>query len=66
MANVQQPEMRRSGHDPLVQDHNEETAPRGAPRGKGPRGPIPPDQTSPYGPQDEHQARARDEQASKR
>jgi hypothetical protein len=49
MTNIQQPEMRRSGHDPLVQDHREETAQKGAPSGKGPKGKIPPDQDSPYG-----------------
>lgn len=49
MTNIQQPEMRRSGHDPLVTDHREETAQKGAPSGKGPKGAVPPDQVSPYG-----------------
>lgn len=49
MPNVQQPEMRRSGHDPLVQDHVEEIAQKRAPKGKRPGGPVPRDQVSPYG-----------------
>lgn len=49
MTNIQQPEMRRSGHDPLVQDHREETAQKGAPSGQGPRGAVPAEQVSPYG-----------------
>jgi hypothetical protein len=49
MPNVQQPEMRRSGQNPLVQDsaENRAAAPDG-PRGRS--GPVPADQRSPYGP----------------
>jgi hypothetical protein len=52
MSNPQQPEMRRSGHDPLVTDSaKEKAAPRPAPRG-GARGKDtrPADQRSPYEP----------------
>jgi hypothetical protein len=49
MTNVQQPEMRRSGNDPLVQDSK-------GPRPSDPRRvkeaggrPMPPEQVSPYG-----------------
>ena len=50
MPNVQQPEMRRSGKDPLVQDSAENAV--GSPPGSGgDTGPVPPDQQSPYGPQ---------------
>jgi len=50
MPNIQQPEMRRSGHDPLVQEHREETARHTGPPDKGRKGPVPADQVSPYGP----------------
>jgi len=59
MPNVQQPEMRRSGHDPLVQDHVEETAQKGAPAGKRPAGAVPADQVSPHGPPDARKAKPR-------
>ncbi|HEY2675058.1 MAG TPA: hypothetical protein VGJ07_32415 [Rugosimonospora sp.] len=51
MPNVQQPEMRRSGRDPLVQDSSEDRA-QGAGRDSGrSRGrPVPEAQQSPYGP----------------
>lgn len=49
MPNIQQPEMRRSGHDPLVQEHRDETAQKGAPSGRGRKGAVPEEQTSPYG-----------------
>jgi hypothetical protein len=48
MSNIQQPEMRRSGHDPLVQDSAEERA-QAAPGTGGNTGPVPSDQQSPYG-----------------
>lgn len=49
MPNVQQPEMRRSGQNPLVQDSAESRA--AAPDGpRGRTGPVPADQRSPYGP----------------
>ena len=49
MPNVQQPEMRRSGQNPLVQDSAESRAAAAAgPRGRS--GPVPADQRSPYGP----------------
>jgi hypothetical protein len=51
MPNVQQPEMRRSGRDPLVQDSAEDKADSTLARGGGGTGPVPPDQQSPYGPQ---------------
>jgi hypothetical protein len=53
MPNVQQPEMRRSGKDPLVQDSAENIVdgqsggPGGSPEQHGK---VPPDQQSPYGP----------------
>ncbi|MDG4771020.1 hypothetical protein [Solwaraspora sp. WMMD792] len=51
MTNVQQPEMRRSGDNPLVQ---ESKGPDGADRRPGRRGggnrPVPAGQVSPYGP----------------
>ncbi len=50
MPNIQQPEMRRSGKDPLVQDSAELRA-GGAQGAGGHTGPVPPDQQSPYGPQ---------------
>jgi hypothetical protein len=53
MSNVQQPEMRRSGKDPLVQDSVENkagTIGAGANTGSD-AGPVPKDQRSPYGPQ---------------
>ena len=52
MPNIQQPEMRRSGRDALVQDSAEiraGSAPTGG--GNSSTGPVPPDQQSPYGPQ---------------
>lgn len=52
MPNIQQPEMRRNKHNPLVQDSTGPAArghPR-SPRGGGEARPIPPDQVSPYGP----------------
>src|SRR4051812_35307649 len=52
MPNIQQPEMRRSGRDPLVQDSAEIRADSPQTGGGGGRtGPVPPDQQSPYGPQ---------------
>jgi hypothetical protein len=52
MTNIQQPEMRRSGHDPLVTDNAEERAqsslPGKAKRGKDTR---PAAQRSRYGPE---------------
>jgi hypothetical protein len=58
MPNVQQPEMRRSGKDPLVQDsaNNIVDAQGGAPSGgKAEHRNVPPDQQSPYGPHDEEE-----------
>ncbi|HEX6501031.1 MAG TPA: hypothetical protein VF054_18675 [Micromonosporaceae bacterium] len=51
MSNTQQPEMRRSGRDPLVQDSAKAKATSGSPGGDD-RGkqPVPPEQQSPYGP----------------
>lgn len=51
MPNVQQPEMRRSGKDPLVQDSAENKADSSLGGGDAVPGPVPPDQRSPYGPQ---------------
>jgi hypothetical protein len=51
MSNVQQPEQRRSGRDPLVQDSVKDTAASTLDDGSGDAGPVPPDQRSPYGPQ---------------
>ena len=51
MPNIQQPEMRRSGKDPLVQDSAANKASSGADLGGEGTGPVPPDQQSPYGPQ---------------
>jgi hypothetical protein len=54
MANVQQPEQRRSEQDPLVSDSVKDTAANSGPPDKGhDEHPVPPDQRSPYGPQDE-------------
>jgi pyruvate dehydrogenase (quinone) len=55
MPNVQQPEMRRSGKDPLVQDSATNIAEQQNGGGKSERhGKVPPDQQSNYGPsQDE-------------
>ena len=50
MANVQQPEMRRSGRDPLVQDSAKDRAQATSVGGERGRGPVPPDQQSTYGP----------------
>src|SRR5512138_3556007 len=51
VSNIQQPEMRRSGHDPLVQDSVKDT-PRDSKGGSSDRTgrSVPPDQQSPYGP----------------
>ncbi|GGK02771.1 hypothetical protein GCM10010123_35930 [Pilimelia anulata] len=50
MSNVQQPELRRSGHDALVMDSVKgENRDRGVRRGAD-RHPVPADQRSPYGP----------------
>jgi hypothetical protein len=57
MTNVQQPEMRRNEHNPLVAEHREETAkgalPRGDKGGKRARAKVPEEQRSPYEPQPE-------------
>ncbi|MDQ7911238.1 hypothetical protein RB614_42790 [Phytohabitans sp. ZYX-F-186] len=52
MSDVQQPEMRRSGHDPLVAGSAKEKAARQpAPRGQAPaKDTRPAEQRSPYGP----------------
>jgi hypothetical protein len=49
MPNVQQPEMRRSGRDPLVQD-SVETRAQGAPANRGGGAPVPEAQRSTHGP----------------
>jgi hypothetical protein len=53
MSNVQQPEMRRSGHDRLVTDSAKERAGQGARRGKSVAGKDtrPAGQRSRYGPE---------------
>jgi hypothetical protein len=51
MSNVQQPEQRRSGRDPLVQDSVKDKAASTLDDGSGDTGPVPPDQRSEYGPQ---------------
>jgi hypothetical protein len=51
MPNIQQPEMRRSGKDPLVDDSAKINPSTSAPGGDSGTGPVPPDQQSPYGPQ---------------
>lgn len=48
MPNVQQPEMRRSGRDPLVQDSAKGRSGH-LPHGQETRGPVPEDQLSPHG-----------------
>jgi hypothetical protein len=53
MPNIQQPEMRRSGKDPLVQDSAQNIADGQAVTGGSKpehHGKVPPDQESPYGP----------------
>jgi hypothetical protein len=56
MPNVQQPEMRHSGKDPLVQESTATIPDQQAagPGGGRPEhhGKVPPDQQSPYGPHD--------------
>lgn len=49
MPNVQQPEMRRSGRDPLVQDSVEQRA-QSAPANRGGGAPVPEAQRSTHGP----------------
>jgi hypothetical protein len=49
MPNIQQPEMRRSERDPLVQDSAENRA-AGAGRKRDTAAPVPSAQQSPYGP----------------
>jgi hypothetical protein len=49
MPNIQQPEMRRSGRDPLVQDSAENRAP-GAGAKRNTAAPVPAAQQSRYGP----------------
>jgi hypothetical protein len=51
MPNVQQPEMRRSGKDPLVQDSVQNKTDSTLGGGDPVPGSVPPDQQSPYGPQ---------------
>ncbi len=60
MTNIQQPEMRRSGKDPLVQDSAENKAGSTLGGGGGDAGPVPPDQQSPYGPQPPRERRSDD------
>jgi hypothetical protein len=55
MANPQQPELRRSGHTPVDQDHAEEVAADsrsapGRPRGRRGTGPVPPENQPGYHP----------------
>lgn len=51
MSNVQQPEMRRSGQDPLVTDSVKDKARRTGPaKSDRARGRVPEDQKSSYGP----------------
>jgi hypothetical protein len=50
MPNIQQPEMRRSGKDPLVQDSAKIDPDTTVAGGDPVPGPVPPDQQSPYGP----------------
>lgn len=55
MTNIQQPEMRRSEHDPLVTDSVKDRARQAVPAGSGqPADRRPTEQRSPYGPQREH------------
>lgn len=52
MTNIQQPEMRRSGHDPLVTDNAEERAASSLPRKGGRKKDTrPAGQRSTYGPE---------------
>jgi hypothetical protein len=51
MANVQQPEMRRSSETPLVQD-SDGPGPHGTGGSRREHRTVPPDQQSPYGPHD--------------
>lgn len=61
MPNIQQPEMRRSGKDPLVQDSAKINATSSLGGGDENTGPVPPDQQSPYGPQPPRERREDDE-----
>jgi hypothetical protein len=58
MPNIQQPEMRRSGKDPLVQDSAENKATSTLGGASGDAGPVPKDQQSPYRPQPPRERRA--------
>jgi hypothetical protein len=60
MPNIQQPEMRRSGRDPLVQDAAQDKASSTLGSPGGATGPVPPDQQSPYGPQPPRERRPED------
>jgi hypothetical protein len=62
MANVQQPEMRRSGETRLVQDSDGPTPEARGSAGGGRREhrPVPPDQVSPYGPDAQRAAPAQE------
>ncbi|GAB3807301.1 hypothetical protein [Micromonospora zhanjiangensis] len=52
MTNVQQPEMRRNENNPTVQDSKRPGPVGGRPRaGRGRARPVPPAQSSPYGPE---------------
>jgi hypothetical protein len=62
VPNIQQPEMRRSGKDPLVQDSAEINATSGLEGGDETIGPVPPDQQSPYGPKPPRERRPDTEQ----
>lgn len=56
MSNVQQPEMRRSGKDPLVTDSVKDKAQRTGPSEAGrEKRRAPREQRSPYGPQGENE-----------
>jgi hypothetical protein len=61
VPNIQQPEMRRSGKDPLVQDSAEINATSSLGGGDESTGPVPPDQQSPYGPTPPRERRSDDE-----
>jgi hypothetical protein len=51
MTNVQQPEMRRNGKNPTVQDSKgPDSSDRQTPAKGGQARPVPPEQVSPYGP----------------
>lgn len=62
VPNIQQPEMRRSGQDPLVQDSVETRVSPSRRKAGANAGPVPREQQSPYEPQPPQERRSEDEE----